>query len=177
MLLFHTKSLKSGCYSSRFRLTTLQILHSPSVAHGDPIGQCKPWAIYSRGSFVAFYDSVESLSLALPFTFTPTLIPYRSKQLRCWPSPCLGRKPCRLSLGWVLPLVHAPVFSFSPWSVLGALEGEGRISQRFHLCTGLGERAEAEKCEEFSLKQKLCLALGPPTRPPQRRARSCRLGT
>lgn len=131
------------------------------------MGQWEPWAIYAGGSSVAFYDSVKSLSLALPFTFTRTLLPYRSKQLRSWPSSCLGRKPCRLSLGWVLPLVHAPVFSLSPldqsWVERGgALEGEGRISQRFHPCTGLGERAEAEKCEEFSPKQKLGLALGHP---------------
>lgn len=161
MFLLHTKSLKSGV-----------CVIVPALSSDWPHCRCSQapvwswlphWpvrapAICSGDSSVAFYDSVKSLSLVLPFTLIPALIPCWSKSPGSWPLPCFGQKPCGLSLGRVLPFVLFLFFFLSPWPALGA--PAGRISQRFHPCTGLRERTEAEKCKEFSQEAKALSDLG-----------------
>lgn len=119
----HTAGARKPLCGSRLPYWTVQ---APAICSGD--------------SSVAFYDSVKSLSLVLPFTLIPALIPCWSKSPGSWPLPCFGQKPCGLSLGWVLPLVLFLFFFLSPWPALGA--PAGRISQRFHPCTDRAERED-----------------------------------
>lgn len=84
----------------------------PRVARGCRAGWDQPQAVCSGDSPVAFPWNPSPCSY--PFTFTPTLIPCRPEQPRRWPFPCLGQKPCGLSLGWLWPLVPVPILLVLP---------------------------------------------------------------
>lgn len=99
---------------------------------------------------MAFCDSLESLSLLrVVLTRHP---PACSDSLLVQSARILGTTPCGMEairaesgLGFVIC-----VCSCSSLAALASpASPAGRVSQRFHQYTGLGERTEAEKCKEF----------------------------
>lgn len=162
------------CYDSRFRLATAQVLHSPVGLMATLLDSASPGAVCSRelcGLLWLHGISLPGLTLHL-HTYSDSLLVQTAKILAItlfgmeamWAKPGLGFATCFHFHFFFLPLV-------SPGCPKRGGEWGGGC-WRFLLCSGLGGRTEMEKCEEFSLKQKSCLALGLPTRLPQRRARS-----
>lgn len=139
------------CSTSRFRLAApRRCSKATCVPQGSPRGQCGPRAVCSRGSSVAFCDSVESLSLVSALRLHPCSNSRLVQSARILVITLFGMEAiwAELKLGFVLCAC-----SHSSRPALSPGVPAGRVSPRFHRCTGLGERTEAEKCKEFLCRE------------------------